>query len=118
MKPSQAVFLDMSPYEADGGRLIGSDPRQVPLADIRLLGHKESPIKAIRAKCIDCSGDNVAEARKCVAVNCALWPFRMGSNPFHRSSTSSKLENLVISRETKWLEEVETGLDFIGEVSP
>jgi hypothetical protein len=36
----------------------------------------------IRAKCIDCSGGSESEARKCTAIGCALWPYRMASNPF------------------------------------
>ena len=88
----RAKFLERSTYDSDAGSLIGRDPRQVPLAEIRQLRHSESPIKAIRAKCVDCSGGNVAEARKCVAVNCPLWPMRMGVNPFHASSASAKLD--------------------------
>lgn len=34
--------------------------------------------KAIRAKCIDCMGGDKSEVRKCTAVNCPLFPFRMG----------------------------------------
>lgn len=34
--------------------------------------------KAIRMKCIDCSGGNMAEVRKCPATNCPLWRYRMG----------------------------------------
>ena len=34
--------------------------------------------KAIRLKCIDCCGGNMAEVRKCPAENCPLWRFRMG----------------------------------------
>lgn len=88
----KTIFLEKSPYEVDEGNLIGRNPREILLAEIRLLGHVESPIKAIRAKCVECSGNNMAESRKCVAVNCSLWPFRMGANPFHASSRSAKLE--------------------------
>jgi hypothetical protein len=86
------IFLEASPYEADAGQLVGKDPRQVPLAEIRQLEIPESPIKAIRAKCIDCCGGNAAEARKCVSVKCALWPYRMGVNPFHASNASARRE--------------------------
>jgi hypothetical protein len=41
-----------------------------------------SPFKVIRAKCIDCCSGQVGEVRKCVATTCALWPYRMGENPF------------------------------------
>lgn len=34
--------------------------------------------KAIRLKCIDCCGGNMAEVRKCPAEKCSLWRFRMG----------------------------------------
>lgn len=40
-----------------------------------------TPIKAIRAHCIQCSGGNRAEVRKCVIDDCPLYPFRMGHNP-------------------------------------
>jgi hypothetical protein len=88
----RSKFLEPSPYEADGGHLIGRDPRQVPLAEIRQLQHPETPLRAIRAYCIDCSGGNAAEARKCTAVFCPLWPMRMSANPFHASSASAKLD--------------------------
>jgi hypothetical protein len=38
--------------------------------------------KAIRAKCIDCSCGQESEVRECTVTNCALYPFRMGKNPF------------------------------------
>ena len=40
-----------------------------------------TPIKAIRAKCIDCSGDSAAEVRACELDDCPLHPYRMGRNP-------------------------------------
>lgn len=107
------VFLELSPFESDDGQLIGKDPRQIPLAEIRLLGHAESPIKAIRSKCVDCSGGNAAEARKCVAMKCALWPLRMGGNPFHASSAPNKRElaKIAISNETNGQAEAATSPD-------
>lgn len=42
----------------------------------RNFGHSRT--KAIRAHCLECSGDNVAEVRKCPAKGCALWAYRMG----------------------------------------
>lgn len=44
---------------------------------------EKSPVKAIRSYCIDCSGNSVKEVRLCECVNCALWPFRFGINPYH-----------------------------------
>lgn len=34
--------------------------------------------KAIRLKCVDCCGGNMAEVRKCPATHCPLWRYRMG----------------------------------------
>lgn len=43
-----------------------------------------TPLKAIRRKCLDCSGHEKGEVRKCVHTDCMLWPFRMGKNLFMR----------------------------------
>lgn len=75
-------FLVPSPIREDGGHQIGRLPSEIPIDVLRTLRVPENPVKAIRAKCIDCSGANAAEVRKCVAVGCPLWPFRMGKNPF------------------------------------
>ena len=37
-----------------------------------------TPLKAIRAKCIDCSGFELKEVRECQAEDCFLYPLRMG----------------------------------------
>lgn len=40
-----------------------------------------SPLKSIRAKCLDCMCDQPQEVRLCPSENCPLWPYRMGHNP-------------------------------------
>jgi hypothetical protein len=40
-----------------------------------------TPMKAIRAKCLDCSCYQPKEVRLCTVMNCPLWPFRMGKRP-------------------------------------
>ena len=46
-------------------------------------GHQRmSPMQAIRRKCLDCSGQQIAEARLCEAITCPLWPFRAGRHPY------------------------------------
>lgn len=40
-----------------------------------------TPLKAIRAKCLDCCAGQVAEVRHCTVKNCPLFPYRMGHRP-------------------------------------
>lgn len=40
-----------------------------------------TPIKAIRAKCLDCCCDHPSEVRNCSVKNCPLYPYRMGRRP-------------------------------------
>lgn len=42
---------------------------------------KRTPIKAIRAKCLECSAGQVSEVRNCPVKNCPLWEYRMGHRP-------------------------------------
>lgn len=41
-----------------------------------------NPLRAIRAKCLDCSCYNEAEVRTCAKTGCPLYPFRMARNPY------------------------------------
>lgn len=40
-----------------------------------------TPLRAIRAKCMDCSNNQIFEVRDCVITKCPLWDYRMGHNP-------------------------------------
>lgn len=42
----------------------------------------QNPVKAIRKFCLDCLGGSYREVERCTATDCALYPFRMGKNPF------------------------------------
>jgi hypothetical protein len=39
------------------------------------------PLKAIRAKCLDCCCDQIVRIRECNIVSCSLWYYRMGHRP-------------------------------------
>lgn len=41
-----------------------------------------SPLKAIKAKCLDCCCGQTTEVKLCPSTTCALHPFRFGKNPF------------------------------------
>ena len=77
------LYLQTSPYKADAGQKIGLDPVNLSKSDLEALGHPKSYPKIIRAKCLYCVEGQASEVRKCVAHDCALWPYRMGRNPFH-----------------------------------
>ncbi len=40
-----------------------------------------TPIKAIRAKCLDCSGGQYKEVTLCPVKTCSLYPYRKGHRP-------------------------------------
>lgn len=40
-----------------------------------------TPIKAIRAHCLDCMCGQATEVRLCPIADCSLYPYRMGHNP-------------------------------------
>ena len=42
---------------------------------------KLTPIKAIRAKCLDCCGGQPKEVRLCSIEKCPLYQYRMGHRP-------------------------------------
>jgi hypothetical protein len=57
-----------------------------------------TPVKSIRAKCLDCCCQQPGEVRKCPVENCALHPFRMGhrptSSPTHVPEKNRTLDGL------------------------
>jgi len=48
--------------------------------------------RAIRAKCLDCSGNSANNVKHCPCTDCSLYPYRFGEEPnlFADLSTSSK----------------------------
>lgn len=69
-----------------------------------------TPVKAIRAKCIECSGGNRSEADRCQIKDCPLYAYRHGKNPNRkpRSMTDEQREkmraNLEKAREKRFQE--------------
>jgi hypothetical protein len=75
------VLLEISPFESDGGERVGKTPTDVPSEILSLYYREKNPLKAIRARCLDCCCGSPSEVRKCVSIDCRSWPFRMGKNP-------------------------------------
>lgn len=49
-----------------------------------------TPIKSIRAKCLDCCCGSPQEVRFCPTQNCPLWPYRMGKRPTTPGAVAEK----------------------------
>jgi hypothetical protein len=80
---ARAILVEPSPYEADGGELIGRDPRKIQVETFNQAGLEGHPLlTVIRGKCLDCACQQESEVRKCVLITCPNWPYRMGANPF------------------------------------
>jgi len=41
----------------------------------------DTPIKAIRNNCLDCTCNQPKEIRLCTIIDCACYPYRMGTRP-------------------------------------
>ena len=73
---ARKVLLEPSLYAADGGELIGQVPANIPSEILSRYHREQNPLKALRARCLDCCCGNASEVRKCVSVDCPSWPFR------------------------------------------
>src|SRR6266436_1715501 len=100
-KPDHARRYEQLVIRHPTGETEGVHPKD---ADPAILGeiHKPGPLlRIIRAKCIDCSAGSEAEVRKCTAINCALWPYRMGSNPYRTRTISPEHVSLLVEARRK-----------------
>lgn len=66
---------------------------------------RTNPVKAIRLKCLDCSGGSSPEVEKCNIKHCALWPFRFGKNPFRTKRDLSDEEREKLQERMRTLRE-------------
>jgi hypothetical protein len=96
----------------ESGETEGLDPREMDRSLLETIGHSAKPLlRAIREKCLDCS-HTAPEVRRCTAVDCALWPYRLGTNPFRAErSEAQKLASLAAA------ERLKTSRDEAGELA-
>ncbi len=60
-----------------------------------MAGKKLSPLRAIRAKCLDCSGGSRKEVKLCVIPDCTLFQYRFGHDPSRKGiGGAGRVENL------------------------
>ena len=88
------------------GETQGRDPRQLTPADLASFGlERISRGDAIRAKCLDCCCGSPAEVRRCGAIDCALWPFRQGTDPFREAREMSDEQRAVMAERLRMARE-------------
>lgn len=92
LAPTAPPLLEISGQKIDEGNLVGMHPSDVPSEFLHGAFSAKNPVKAIRARCLDCCCGDASEIRKCVATDCASWPFRMGSNPFRKKPVLTDAE--------------------------
>lgn len=51
---------------------------------------EKSPLKAIRAKCLDCNCGQASEVKNCQIKQCPLWEYRFGKSGRTRSMTDEQ----------------------------
>lgn len=59
----------------------------------------DSPLHAIRKKCLDCSMGNKKEVRFCVITTCPLYPYRLGHNPNRKGIGGKGIKQISLLRE-------------------
>jgi hypothetical protein len=85
---------------AEGGVIqadIHRTPREVPSEILALYHREKNPLKALRARCLDCCCGQASEVRKCTAVGCPSWPFRMG-DPFRQQRVLSPEQGQAMAK--------------------
>jgi len=74
-------------------------PQQSKPEELRTLGHKlMTPLEALRAHCIDCSGHDPEEVAHCPVKRCPSWPFRFGRNPWRIVSDAQRAASRANAR--------------------
>lgn len=76
---------DLVTHVGADGSTEGFRPNEVSTELFKQLGHDARPLlSVIRTKCLDCCGEQPSEVAKCTSCDCALWPYRLGSNPLRQ----------------------------------
>lgn len=97
-------------------RYAGKDPRMVPVEALNRMRQAKQPMddlttanyrtkiktraSAIRGFCVDCQGGEIKGVRECEAMNCPLWPFRMGTDPLRGKVKDIVMDDAPIVDET------------------
>lgn len=59
---------------------------------------EQSPLKAIRSKCLDCCCGQSVEVKNCGIASCPLHPYRLGRDPFRTRSMTDEQKQAAAER--------------------
>ncbi len=65
------------------------------------MSERLSPIKAIRANCLDCCCGSSNEVKLCPIESCPLYPYRLGKNPYRELTEEQKTEKAKILQKAR-----------------
>lgn len=60
-----------------------------------------SPMRAIKAKCLDCACGQREEVKLCPVKDCPLYPYRMGKNPNRKRTLTDEQKRAAAERLAK-----------------
>lgn len=63
---------------------VRNPPEQYAIfINVEARGRVKNANTGIRAYCMECQGNDRVAVRQCPSINCPLWSFRLGGNPFY-----------------------------------
>ena len=69
---------------------------------------KQTPLRAIKKHCLECSGYEKKQVRECVIKDCVLYEYRQGKNPHRKGNTVKKAISCQQSVENRYTEVVKS----------
>jgi hypothetical protein len=57
-----------------------------------------TPVRAIRAKCLDCTCGSSNEVQLCPVTDCSLYPYRLGKNPNIKREYTDEQRQAIAAR--------------------
>lgn len=61
----------------------------------------KTPLKAMRAKCLDCCCGSANEVKLCTIPGCPLYPYRFGRNPSRRPRKLTEEQKAIVANRLK-----------------
>lgn len=103
---STESITESSTFSAGASDIHSADTSAIPSADTSDIHSAatsdaptiRSPLKAIRAFCVSCSGDSVYEVKRCPSFDCPLYAFRFGKNPYIKRTEMTEEQRGILAQ--------------------